>query len=71
VRSWNARTLAARLLSYGFQVVATDETDFSLSRKNGVARYYLHRLLRALLGRKQPHLMVVARSASVQERQSQ
>lgn len=71
VRSWNARTLAARLLSYGFEVVATDETDFSLSRKNGVARYYLRRLVRALLGRKQPHLMVVARSASVQGRQSQ
>jgi 2-polyprenyl-3-methyl-5-hydroxy-6-metoxy-1,4-benzoquinol methylase len=64
VRSWSARTLAERLFSYGFQVVVADETDFSLTRNNGVARYYLHRFLRALLRRKQPHLMVVAQSVS-------
>jgi len=71
VRNWNVQSLAARLRSYGFEVVATEETDFSLSRKNGVARYYLQRLLRTLLRRKQPHLMMVARSVSVQERQTQ
>jgi 2-polyprenyl-3-methyl-5-hydroxy-6-metoxy-1,4-benzoquinol methylase len=64
VRSWSVRTLAERLFSYGFQVVVTDETDFSLTRNNGVARYYMHRFLRALLRRKQPHLMVVAQSVS-------
>jgi 2-polyprenyl-3-methyl-5-hydroxy-6-metoxy-1,4-benzoquinol methylase len=61
VRSWNGRTLAACLAAHGFEAVSTHETDFSLSQKNGLVRYYLHRMLRAVRRRKQPHLMVVAK----------
>lgn len=63
VRSWSGRTLAACLASYGFETVATNEIDFSLSRRDGFIRYYLHRILRVLRRRKQPHLMVVAKIA--------
>ncbi len=61
IRSWNRRTLPNCLGEYGFQVVSVNETDFSLYQK-GLVRYYLHRMLRAVSGRKQPHLMVVARA---------
>ncbi len=61
VRSWNGKILAAFLAAHSFEVVATYETDFSRSQKNGLIRYYLHRMFRAMRRRKQPHLMVVAK----------
>ena len=59
VRSWNANSLAKSLAAYGFTNVATQEVDFSLSPKNGIFRYLIHRILRKLLHRKQPHLIGV------------
>lgn len=63
VHTWNGRTLAACLAKYGFEVVSTNETDFSMSKKNGLVRYCLHRMLHAVRRRKNPHLMVVAKMA--------
>lgn len=64
VRSWSGKTLGACLSSYGFDAVATVETDFSLSPKVGLIRYGLHRTLGWLRRRRQPHLMVVAKMTS-------
>lgn len=61
VRSWNGASLTECLNDHGFEIISIDETDFSLSRKNGLVRYFLHKLMRALRRRKLPHLMVVSK----------
>lgn len=61
VRSWSGKALAERLGIHGFKTVLINETDFSLSRNNGLIRYWLHRILQAFRRRKLPHLMVAAK----------
>jgi len=61
--SWNRITLTAYLAAHGFKALHTNETDFSVSRKNSFIRHYLQRIFLAMTRRKQPHLMVVAKLA--------
>jgi 2-polyprenyl-3-methyl-5-hydroxy-6-metoxy-1,4-benzoquinol methylase len=61
VRSWSGRALAECLGTHGFKTVLINETDFSRSRKSGLIRYCLHRILQAFRRRKPPHLMVAAK----------
>lgn len=63
VRSWSAATLADMFSSQGLEPVSSLTTDFSLSPKAGLLRYWARRLFNRVGKRRAPHLIGVARRA--------
>lgn len=61
IRSWSGATLAELFSSQGLEPVSSMTTDFSLSPKAGLLRYWARRLLNLVGKRRAPHLVGVAR----------